>query len=133
MRKKNGTFKNEHKKGDGQNYGLQSGNFVGQNMIVMSIILEHQGVDVRKKYPKIEKFVQWASKNYKKADKLNYGGGNNNLRFLSDDPMKKNTLGWMYLWDKEYGTEYIQLGDYPLETRTMFTYGVYDSTEITTK
>ena len=67
------------------------------------------------------------------ADKLNYGGGNNNLRFLSDDPMKKNTLGWMYLWDKEYGTEYIQLGDYPLETRTMFTYGVYDSTEITTK
>ena len=133
MRKKNGTFKNEHKKGDGQNYGLQSGNFVGQNMIVMSIILEHQGVDVRKKYPKIEKFVQWASKNYKKADKLNYGGGNNNLRFLSDDPMKKNTLGWMYLWDKEYGTEYIQLDEYPLETRTMFTYGVYDSTEITTK
>ena len=47
--------------------------------------------------------------------------------------MKKNTLGWMYLWDKEYGTEYIQLDDYPLETRTMFTYGVYDSTEITTK
>ena len=49
MRKKNGTFKNEHKKGDGQNYGLQSGNFVGQNMIVMALILEHQGINVRKK------------------------------------------------------------------------------------
>ena len=131
MRKKNGTFKNEHKKGDGQNYGLQSGNFVGQNMIVMAIILEHQGIDVRKKYPKIEKFVKWASKNYKEADKLNFGGGNNNLRFLSDDPLKKNTLGWMYLWGKEYGTDYIKLDDYPHETRTMMTYGVYNSTEIT--
>ena len=53
------------------------------------------------------------------------------LRFLSDDPLKKNTLGWMYLWDKEYGTNYIKLDDYPQETRTMMTYGVYNSTEIT--
>ena len=45
--------------------------------------------------------------------------------------MKKNTLGWMYLWDKEYGTNYIKLDDYPQETRTMMTYGVYNSTEIT--
>jgi len=49
------------------NYGLQSGNFVGQNMIVMSVKLQHQGIDVKKKYPKIEKFVQWASENYKDA------------------------------------------------------------------
>ena len=37
----------------------------------------------------------------------------------------------MYLWDKEYGTNYIKLDDYPQETRTMMTYGVYNSTEIT--
>ena len=130
MRKKNGTFENEHRKGDGANYGIQSGNFVGQNMIVMALILEHQGMNVKKKYPKIAKFVQWASKNYKDVKKLDYSGGNNDLRFLSNDPFKKNTLGWMYLWDKEFGTDYIQLTDYPSETRTMITYGIFDVTDI---
>ena len=132
MREKNGTVKNEHRKGEGANYGLQSGNFVGQNMIVMSVILQHQGIDVKKKYPKIEKFVQWASENYKDAKKLDFGGGNNDLRFLSDDPFKKNTLGWMHLWDKEFGTDYIKLNDYPSETRTMLTYGIFDTTDIIT-
>jgi hypothetical protein len=101
-------------------------------MIVMAVILEHQGIDVKNKYPKIEKFVQWASENYKNAEELGYGGGNNNLRFLSDDPLKRNTAGWMYLWDKEFGTNYIKLNDYPSETRTMITYGIADASNIIT-
>ena len=132
MRKKNGTFKNEHRKGDGANYGLQSGNVVGQCMIVMAIILEHQGIDVKKKYPKIEKFVQWASENYKNAEELGYGGGNNNLRFLSEDPSKRNTAGWMYLWDKEFGTNYTESNNFPPQTRTMITYGIADASNIIT-
>ena len=132
MRKKNGTFKNEHRKGDGANYGIQSGNFVGQCMIVMAVILEHQGINVKKKYPKIEKFVQWASENYKNAKELGFSGGNNNLRFLSDNPLKRNTAGWMYLWDKEFGTNYTELNNFPPETRTMITYGIADAFNIIT-
>ena len=132
MRKKNGTFKNEHRKGDGANYGLQSGNVVGQSMIVMAVILQHQGIDVKKKYPKIKKFVQWASENYKNAKELGYGGGNNDLRFLSNDPLKRNTAGWMYLWDKEFGTNYTESNNFPSETRTMITYGIADASDIIT-
>ena len=132
MRKKNGTFKNEHRKGDGANYGIQSGNVVGQSMIVMAIILKHQGIDVKKKYPKIKKFVQWASENYKKAKELDFGGGNNNLRFLSDNPLKRNTAGWIYLWDKEFGTNYTKANNFPPETRTMIMYGIADAFNIIT-
>ena len=131
MRKKNGTFKNEHRKGDGANYGIQSGNVVGQSMIVMAIILKHQGIDVKKKYPKIEKFVQWASENYKKAKELDFGGGNNDLRFLSDNPLKRNTAGWIYLWDKEFGTNYAKLNNFSPATKTMITYGIADASKIT--
>ena len=130
MRKKNGTFKNEHRKGDGANYGIQSGNFVGQSMIVMAIILKHQGIDVKKKYPKVEKFVQWASENYKKAKELDFGGGNDNLRFLSNNPLKINTSGWIYLWDKEFGTNYTKTNNFPPETKTMITYGIADASLI---
>ena len=130
MRKKNGTFKNEHRKGDGANYGIQSGNVVGQSMIVMAVILKHQGIDVRKKYPKIEKFVQWASENYKKAKELDFGGGNNDLRFLSDNPLKRNTAGWIYLWDKEFGTNYAKLNNFSPKTKTMITYGIADASKI---
>ncbi|MDB4193115.1 hypothetical protein N9599_02945 [Candidatus Pelagibacter sp.] len=131
MRKKNGTFKNEHREGDGANYGIQSGNVVGQSMIVMAIILKHQGIDVKKKYPKIEKFVQWASENYKKAKELDFGGGNNDLRFLSDNPLKRNTAGWIYLWDKEFGTNYAKLNNFSPATKTMITYGIADASKIT--
>ena len=130
MRKKNGTFKNEHRKGDGANYGIQSGNVVGQSMIVMAVILKHQGINVRKKYPKIEKFVQWASENYKKAKELDFGGGNNDLRFLSDNPLKRNTAGWIYLWDKEFGTNYAKLNNFSPKTKTMITYGIADASKI---
>lgn len=133
MRKKNGTFKNEHRKGGGANYGIQSGNFVGQSMIVMAVILNHQGIDVQKKYPKIKKFVQWASENYKNAKELGFSGGNNNLRFLSDNPLKRNTVGWIYLWDKEFGTNYAESNNFPPETRTMITYGIADSSNIITQ
>jgi len=38
----------------------------------------------------------------------------------------------MHLWDKEFGTDYIKLNDYPSETRTMLTYGIFDTTDIIT-
>ena len=124
-----GTFKGEHKKGDGANYGISSGNEVGQAMVVMSIILHNQGIDVRKKYPKIEKFVQWASKNYKnpKATGLVTDGtfSNSSLRFMSSNPMEKNTLGWMFLWDQVFETKYSK--DYDFlegQTRALVVFGI---------
>ena len=86
----------------------------------------------KKKYPKIKKFVQWASENYKNAKELGYGGGNNDLRFLSNDPLKRNTAGWMYLWDKEFGTNYTESNNFPPQTRTMITYGIADASNIIT-
>ena len=130
MRKKNGTFKNEHKKGDGGNYGIASGNYVGQCMVVMAVILHHQGIDVRKKYPKIEKFVQWASKNYKNPQDIKYGGQNNNLRFLEENPLKNNTVGWMHLWDKEFGTNYAEEYNFHLAGKEMIVYGIADTSNI---
>jgi hypothetical protein len=47
--------------------------------------------------------------------------------------VKKNTLRRMYLWDNEYGTDYIKLDEYSHETISMMTYGVYDATKITAK
>jgi hypothetical protein len=38
----------------------------------------------------------------------------------------------MHLWGKEFGTDYIKLDDYPFETRTMLTYGIFDTTDIIT-
>ena len=88
---------------------------------------------IQKKYPKIEKFVQWASENYKNAKELGFSGGNNNLRFLSDNPLKRNTAGWIYLWDKEFGTNYTESNNFPPETRTMITYGIADASNIITQ
>ena len=31
---------------------------------------------------------------------------NSSLRFMSDDPQEENTLGWMFLWDQVFETNY---------------------------
>jgi len=137
--RKNGTLKAEHKKGDGGNYGISSGNEVGQAMVMMAIILHNQGIDVRKKYPKIEKFVKWASKNYKdpKVTGMVTDGtfSNSGMRFMSSDPRENNTLGGMFLWDQVFETKYSQdynfLGD---RSRALVIFGIMDpKTIITTK
>ena len=127
----NGTFKGEHKKGNNSgsiNYGISSGNEVGQAMIVMAIILHNQGIDVRKNYPKIEKFVQWASKNYSDLSKTGYNTSgsvsNNSLQFMSDDPQEKNTLGWMFLWDQVFETNYSKDFDVYEKVKSLITFGV---------
>lgn len=124
----NGTFKGEHKKGDGGNYGISSGNEVGQGMVLMAIILHNQGIDVRKEYPKIEKFVQWASKNYKDLERtglVTHGNySNSNLRFMGDDPQEHNTLGWMFLWDQVFETNYSKDFDVYEKVKSLITFGI---------
>lgn len=128
--RRNGTFKNEHRKGNGENYGLSSGNEVGQAMTVMAIILNNQGIDVRKQYPKIEKFVEWASENYKDSMETGYTGGNSDMRFLSRDPKPKNTIGWMFLWDNVFGTNYAKNFDVEDNTKAMTTFGIVSPEDI---
>ena len=52
------------------------------------------------------------------------------LRFLSDNPLKRNTAGWIYLWDKEFGTNYAKLNNFSPKTKTMITYGIADASKI---
>ena len=124
----NGTFKGEHKKGDGGNYGISSGNEVGQGMVLMAIILHNQGIDVRKEYPKIEKFVQWASENYNDPKKtgltVNGTYGNTNVRFMTSDAMPQNTLGWMFLWDQVFETNYSKDFDVYEKVKSLITFGI---------
>ena len=123
MRRKNGTFKAEHRSGSGQNFGINSGNKVAQGMIIMSIILHHQGYDIQKEFPKINKLVAWCSKNYN--DPKGMGGDNNNMRFLSNNPNDYNTAGWMYLYDLVFDTSYAL--DFPTETSRMVMYAIEDA------
>ena len=123
MRRKNGTFKAEHRSGSGQNFGINSGNKVAQGMIIMSIILHHQGYDIQKEFPKINKLVAWCSKNYN--DPKDMGGDNNNMRFLSNNPNDYNTAGWMYLYDLVFDTSYAL--DFPTETSRMVMYAIEDA------
>lgn len=125
----NGTFKSEHRKGNGGNYGISSGNEVGQAMIVMSVILHNQGINIQKKYPKIEKFVKWASKNYSnpKVTGLTTNGtfSNSNIEFLGDNPQARNTIGWMFLWDNVFDTTYSsKYADINENSKAMVTYGI---------
>ncbi len=129
MRKKNGTLKAEHRSGSGQNFGINSGNKVAQGMIIMAIILHHQGYDVQKEFPKINKLVAWCSKNYK--DPKDMGGDNDNLRFLSNDPNPYNTVGWMYLYDLVFDTNYAL--DFPTETSRMVMYAIEDTRSLSKK
>ena len=123
MRKKNGTFKAEHRSGSGQNFGINSGNKVAQGMIIMAIILHHQGYDIQKEFPKINKLVAWCNKNYK--DTKDMGGDNNNMRFLSNNPNDYNTVGWMHLYDVVFDTNYAL--DFPTETNRMVMYAIEDA------
>lgn len=127
--RKNGSFKAEHLPGHGENYGITSGNTVAQGMVVMAVLLHNQGFDIQKDYPKLEKLMEWASKQYKNPEKL--GGGNNDIRFLSKEPQENNTLGWMYLYDTYFGTSYAN--GWPTETKRMIHFGIADTSAIKLK
>ena len=71
-------------------------------------------------------------KNYKNPEASGYGGGNNDLRFLSDDPLKRNTVGWMYLWNIAFGTNYTETNTFPSKARTMTVFGIADASNIIT-
>ena len=45
----------------GCKYGLSQGNDTGKYMAMAAIALHNQGIDVRKKYPKIEKNIEWTT------------------------------------------------------------------------
>ncbi len=125
--RKNGSLKGEHKSGSGQNYGINSGNKVAQGLIVMSVVLHNQGYDIQKDFPGIERLVEYSSKLYHqpRSKLLKLGGGNNNIRFMTDDPNRYNTVGWMYLYDTVFGTDYAK--DVPYEARGMWMFGIADA------
>jgi hypothetical protein len=132
--RENGTFKNEHKKGNGANYGISSGNKLGQAMVYMAIILHNQGFDIKLKYPKIEKFVEWAIKSYNDPKKTGYtSGGNSNLRFLGEDPQKDNTLAYLILFDKVFGTNHLNNKDIFDNGRAYIPLGISDANKIRIK
>lgn len=121
----NGSLKGEHKSGNGQNYGINSGNKVAQGMIAMAILLHNQGYDIQKDFPKIDKLVAYCSKKYKKPSG---GGQNNNLRFMSNNPNEYNTTGWMDLYDTVFGTSYAI--NFPIESKRMIHFGIADASAL---
>ena len=131
--RRNGSLKGEHIKGNGENYGINSGNKVAQGLIVMSVVLHNQGYDIEKDFPGIKRLVEYCSKLYhqprSKLQKL--GGGNNNLRFMTDDPNYYNTVGWLYLYDTVFNTDYAK--DVPYEARGMVMFGISDAGALNSK
>ena len=120
--RKNGSLRGEHKGGSGENYGINSGNKVTQGLVVMSVVLHNQGYDIQKDFPGIERLVKYSAKLY---DKPKMGGGNNSLRFMTNDPNRYNTVGWMYLYDTVFGTDYAK--EVPYEARGMWMFGIADA------
>ena len=120
--RRNGSLKGEHRSGSGQNYGVNSGNKVTQGLVVMAVVLHNQGYDIQKDFPGIERLAKYSAKLY---DNPKMGGQNNNLRFMSDNPNYYNTVGWMYLYDTVFGTDYAK--DVPYQARGMVMFGITDA------
>ena len=133
-----GSLKSEHRTKSGNNFGLSTGNYVIQTLVNMAIILHHQGWDIRKDYPKVEKMVQFTSKleanpRASKYFKNNTNAGNNfnnQLNFLGDQAGYDNTLAYVLIWDKIFNTEYSKNFSLSDESNAQVEMGIVDAREI---
>ena len=132
-----GSLKTEHKKGNGNNYGLNTGNYVTQHIVNMSIILHHQGWDIQKDFPKVEKAVKFTSELVRSPSKSKYykkstsslNAFNNSLEFIKD-PKIDNTLAYVVIFDKTFDTEYSKEFSQDDDTHSMTIMGIVDAREI---
>jgi hypothetical protein len=130
--RKDGSLKTEHKRKSGSNFGVSSGNFTGQMIVSMAIILHNQGFDIQKDYPRVEKFIEFTSKIVENPSKSKYikKGNNKNLRWMSPDAKPHNNLGYMIIWDKTFNTTYSQnVKDYDQMVSSIL-FGVADTREV---
>ena len=104
---------------------LTLGNETGKFYALAAIIMHNQGIDVRKKYPKIEKNIEWTTQVAAKPSLAKKWIGNifieQNAQNWSEEtfskegivmdwaknwsPLRKN-LSHIYLWDKIFQTNY---------------------------
>jgi hypothetical protein len=135
--RKNGSLKTEHRTGKGGNFGINTGNYVIQTIVNMAIILNNQGYDIKKEYPKIDKMVKFTSKLVENPTKSKYfrknpklqDAFNHSLEFI-EDPKPWNTLAYVLIYDKVFNTKYS--ADFPDtdEANSLPVMGIADAREL---
>ncbi|SVB59523.1 uncharacterized protein METZ01_LOCUS212377, partial [marine metagenome] len=104
---------------------LSLGNETGRFYTLAALLMHNQGIDVRKKYPKIEKNIEWTSKvavdptlakkwigNIFVAPRVGTGGETFSKEGIVMDWVRNNgaerkNLVHIYLWDKIFKTNYV--------------------------
>lgn len=132
-----GSLKTEHRKGSGNNFGLNTGNYVIQHIVNMAIILHHHGWDIPKSFPRIEQMVKFTSELVKSPRKNKYykkttnsqNSFNNSLEFIYD-PKIDNTLAYVVIYDKTFGTKYSKNFSQDDDTHSLAIMGIVDAREI---
>ena len=105
--------------------GLSLGNETSRFYTLAALLMHNQGIDVRKKYPKIEKNIEWTSKVAadptlaKKwigdifiAPRVGTGGETFSkegivMDWVRNDGSERKNLVHIYLWDKIFKTNYV--------------------------
>ena len=109
----------------------------------MALILENQGYDIKNKFPKIEKILEFTKLSVedplnKKFSKI-WGKYTleeyhkwNSLRYQSDSesnvPMPDNNLGYLLLWDLYYGDNYSSVVPNTSYQKNVTEFAVFDGT-----
>ena len=131
--------------------GFQSfdrGNLTSRFIVLMALVLENQGFDIKKNFPKIEKIIQFTHLSIE--DPLNKQFSKiwgqytleeykiwNSLRYQSKDdsnpPMPHNNLGYLFLWDIYYGDSYSDVVPDYINQKAVTEFGVLDATCLSKK
>ena len=118
-------------------------NITSRYIVLMALILENQGYDIKNKFPKIEKILEFTKLSVedplnKKFSKI-WGKYTleeyhkwNSLRYQSDSesnvPMPDNNLGYLLLWDLYYGDNYSSVVPNTSYQKNVTEFAVFDGT-----
>ena len=136
--RRDGSLKTEHRNGNGNNFGLFTGNYTIQTITNMAIVLHNHGWDIQEDFPKIEKMMAFTSKivddptksKYFKRKTTKQNEFNHSINFMNSEARVWNTIAYVMLWDKTFNTEYSK--DFPMmdEPTSLATMGIVDAREI---
>ena len=129
--------------GHGGFASFDRGNITAKFIVLIAIVLENQGYDIKSNYPKIERILEFTklsiedplNKNFSKiwgAYSLDDYNKWNSLRYQSVDdsnpPMPHNNLGYMLLWDLTFGDNYSDVVPDYINQKAVTEFGILDST-----